>query len=95
MFDYGYSSTNKRPLDSDSSLASNRVLNHNDMMRVLMSLRDQNAIQIALSLLVKIQNVLRDESAMELIMPFLNIWPAIPKFVNFINCIIFILYHFY
>lgn len=46
-----------------------------------MSLRDQNAIQIALSLLAKVQNVLRDESAMELIMPFLNIWPAIPKFV--------------
>lgn len=52
------------------------------MMRVFMSLRDQNAIQIALSLMAKIQNVIRDESAMELIMPFLNIWPAIPKFVN-------------
>lgn len=51
-------------------------------MRVLMSLRDQNAIQIALSLLSKIQNVLRDESAMELIMPYLNMWPAIPKLVN-------------
>jgi integrator complex subunit 8 len=50
-------------------------------MHVFMSLRDQNAIQIALSLLAKIQNVLRDESSMELIMPFLNIWPAIPKFV--------------
>lgn len=79
MFDYGYGTSNKRPLDGDPQCAQNRVLNQNDIMRVLMSLRDQNAIQIALSLLSKIQNVLRDESAMELIMPYLNIWPAIPK----------------
>lgn len=84
MFDYGYSTTNKRPLDSESQCTPNRVLNHSDLMRVFMSLRDQHAIQIALSLLAKIQNVLRDESSMELIMPFLNIWPVIPKFVNFI-----------
>lgn len=81
MFDYGYSSTNKRPLDGDPQSAQNRVLNQSDLMRVFMSLRDLNAIQIALSLLAKIQNALRDESSMELIMPFLNIWPAIPKFV--------------
>jgi len=80
VFDYGYSSTNKRPLDGDSQCVQNRVMNHNDMMRVFMSLRDQNTIQIALSLLAKIQNSLRDESATELIMPFLNIWPTIPKF---------------
>lgn len=89
MFDYGYSSSNKRPLDGDSQCVQNRVMNHNDMMRVFMSLRDQNTIQIALSLLAKIQNSLRDESAMELIMPFLNIWPTIPKFVNHLNLIYF------
>lgn len=54
-------------------------------MRVFLSLRDQNAIQIVLSLLVKIQNFLRDESAMELIMPFINIWPVISKFVKYAN----------
>lgn len=81
VFDYGYAASNKRPLEGDPQCAQNRVLNQNDLMHVFMSLRDQNAIQIALSLLSKIQNVLRDESAMELIMPFLNIWPAIPKFV--------------
>lgn len=79
VFDYSYATTNKRPLDGDSQGTQNRVLNQNDLMHVFMSLRDQNAIQIALSLLAKIQNVLRDESAMELIMPYLNIWPAIPK----------------
>lgn len=81
MFDYGFATANKRPLDGDPQNAQNRNLNQNDVMRVFMSLRDQNAIQITLSLLAKIQNVLRDESSMELIMPFLNIWPAIPKFV--------------
>lgn len=82
MFDYGYSTSNKRPLDSDPQCTQNRILNLNDVMRVFTSLRDQNAIQIALSLLAKMQNALRDESSMELIMPYLNIWPAIPKFVN-------------
>jgi hypothetical protein len=81
VFDYGYSATNKRPLDGDPQCTQNRVLSQSDMMRVFLSLRDQNAIQIVLSLLAKIQNFLRDESAMELIMPFLNIWPVIPKFV--------------
>lgn len=84
VFDYGYATTNKRSLDGDPQCTQNRILNQNDIMHIFMSLRDQNAIQIALSLLAKIQNVLRDESAMELIMPYLNIWPAIPKFVNFI-----------
>lgn len=82
MFDYGYSNSNKRPLDGDSQCAQNRGFSQSDVMRVLLSLRDQNAIQIILSLLAKIQNVVRDESSMELIMPFLNIWPAIPKFVD-------------
>lgn len=82
VFDYGYATANKRPLDGDPQSTQNRNLNQSDIMHVFMSLRDQNAIQIALSLLAKIQNVLRDESSMELIMPFLNIWPAIPKFVN-------------
>ncbi|XP_026812278.1 integrator complex subunit 8 [Rhopalosiphum maidis] len=79
VFDYGYSATNKRPLDGDPQCTQNRVLSQSDMMRVFLSLRDQNAIQIVLSLLAKIQNFLRDESAMELIMPFLNIWPVIPN----------------
>jgi len=78
-------------LDGDPQCAQSRILNQNDMMHVFMSLRDQNAIQIALSLLAKIQNVLRDESALELIMPFINIWPAIPKFVKFLISITFIL----
>lgn len=89
MLDYGYSTSNKRPLDTDSQCVQNRVMNHNDMMRVFMSLRDQNIIQIVLSLLAKIQNSLRDESAMELIMPFLNIWPVIPKFVNHLKPYLF------
>lgn len=82
VFDYGYASSNKRPLDSDPQCVQNRVLNLNDITRVFMSLRDQNAIQIALSLLAKMQNALRDESSMELIMPYLNIWPAIPNGMN-------------
>lgn len=83
VFDYGYNASNKRPLDGDPQTAQNRVVNQSEIMRVFMSLRDQNAIQIILSLLAKIQNILRDESSMELIMPYLNIWPAIPKFVDF------------
>lgn len=95
VFDYGYSASNKRPLDGDPQCAQNRALNQNDLMHVFLSLRDQNAIQIALSLLSKIQNVLRDESAMELIMPFLNIWPAIPKYVIFYGISVILIFYSY
>ncbi|XP_050529627.1 integrator complex subunit 8 [Daktulosphaira vitifoliae] len=88
IFDYSYNNPNKRTLDGDSACNQNRVLNQNDLMRLFMSLRDQTAIQIVLSLLIKIQNILRDESSTEIIMPYLHIWPAMPNGMSFpLRCI--------